>query len=805
MILRRIIGKGINLLRRTKNVIFKLTYAHYHDKITIEDNTVLYESYHGKSATCNPYAIFKELYSNPKFNYLKHIWSVDDPASTWVRTFKQEYPHVIFIKRNSLQYAGWLGKAKYLINNVTFPIYFQKKNGQIYINTWHGTPLKTLGKDIKNASLSDHHNVQRNLLHCDYLFTPNQFTSDKLIDSYDINGIFKGTIIDNGYPRIDLMFHADKKRIRAVLGIPENKKIILYAPTWRDEKAYLEADTSSILFQDFERIKNNFPDYSILLKAHSLTSRFFKLKGLENVCVPNWLDTNELLSIVDILITDYSSIFFDYLPTGKPVIFYTYDKMDYDKKRGMYLDLHDMPGPICNNINDVLTSISNIESIHFGFQNKYHHTINKYCYNDDGNATRRFVDIVFLGKHAENSTRITSKKKKILMYASNFVTNGITSSAINLLSNLDYDNNDVTILFGSPIDETVERNLKKLNSNVKIIYRMGTFNFRLLEYFKHKAYLRFGLNFKWMNKIIPHTLYQKEMKRIIGNTDFDIGIDFGGYSSFWATLFAFYDFKKKYIYLHNDIMADSNRKINGKYIFRRNFNVIFHIYKYFDKLICVSDSSLETNKRKLHKYGISNKIVCVHNSINYHYILNSLHNDKIDNFPFIKEKHLLFVTMGRLSPEKDHAKLIRAFSKITEQFDKVQLLIIGDGPLKQKLEDLIHSLRLINKVVLVGQLDNPFQLLNKCDCFILSSNYEGQPMVLLETLVLAKPIIGTDVTGIHGVLKDGYGELVENSEEGLIHGMGRFLTGQIKPKQFNYIQYNKDALAMFYDQICKID
>jgi CDP-glycerol glycerophosphotransferase len=220
-------------------------------------------------------------------------------------------------------------------------------------------------------------------------------------------------------------------------------------------------------------------------------------------------------------------------------------------------------------------------------------------------------------------------------------------------------------------------------------------------------------------------------------------------------------------------------------------------------------------------------LVCVNNAINYEKVINGAEageeyvynshrylmiNESQQNgvvqFKGIllpQKEHVSFVTVGRLSPEKDHAKLIKAFSKIVLFNSNARLYIIGDGPLKNNLINLIKKLGLNDKVFLTGKLSNPFRIVNECDCFILSSHYEGQPLVLLEAMILRKPIIGTDVTGIRSVLKEQYGELVENSEDGLVNGMLKFLRGEVNAGKFDYVDYNRKAMKMFYKEVCHID
>jgi CDP-glycerol glycerophosphotransferase len=156
-----------------------------------------------------------------------------------------------------------------------------------------------------------------------------------------------------------------------------------------------------------------------------------------------------------------------------------------------------------------------------------------------------------------------------------------------------------------------------------------------------------------------------------------------------------------------------------------------------------------------------------------------------------------FVTLGRLSPEKGHAKLIRAFAELTKSHPACKLTILGDGPLRDDLEFLIEELALESNVFLAGLRINPFPALQRSDCFVFSSDYEGQGLVVLEALILGKPVISTDVVGPRSVLENGHGMLVENSVRGLVAGMHDFLDGRLPTPDFDYDQYQKDAITKF--------
>lgn len=156
-----------------------------------------------------------------------------------------------------------------------------------------------------------------------------------------------------------------------------------------------------------------------------------------------------------------------------------------------------------------------------------------------------------------------------------------------------------------------------------------------------------------------------------------------------------------------------------------------------------------------------------------------------------------FLTIGRMSPEKGHAKLIAAFASVHRNRPDTSLIIIGDGPLRDALRMQIAERGLQDAVFLAGLRENPFPALARCDCFVLASSHEGQPMVLLEAMVLDRPIVATEIDGNRAALANGYGCLVENSETGLRRGMEKFLAGQLTTGTFDVDAYQERALRMF--------
>lgn len=562
-----------------------------------------------------------------------------------------------------------------------------------------------------------------------------------------------------------------------------------------------------------------------------------------NKCIPDCIDTNELLSLVDILITDYSSIFFDYMATNKPILYFMYDKEQYLKKRGMYLDVNTLADSICKTTDELAKCIKEIESVQDRYQSVYQE-MNEVYIKRVGDSTQKIVDIIFKGKQEQSDCVFDVKephKKNILIYCGGFLNNGITSSAINLLNNIDYEKYNVIVIDKGNYDKESSYNISRINEKAKRVYRVGSMNLTIKDWYLHGLMNKRGYT-EELAKRKPEEIFKREINRMLGNARIDIAVDFSGYVPFWTMVMSLGEFPQKSIYQHNDMLAETNKIINGKYKHKRKLGIVFSLYKCFNKIVSVAKHTRDLNAENLAQHVDTNKMVYVHNSLNVDKIKDSVENHgfliesyegqdyiiqkeekpgafSIKGIRLPKHNEINFVNMGRLSPEKDQEKLIRAFSQLINKYQnlKMKLYIIGDGILKGTLNDLVETLGLEESVIFTGQMKNPFFLINKADCFVLSSNHEGQPMVLLETLVLNKPIIATDIAGSRSILEDGYGTLAPNDVDGLFSEMEKFVLDNSEDrgralnkdlnynkrfKRFDYENYNHQAMKMFYREVC---
>ena len=777
-------------------------YTEFYENLSIKDDSILYESYHGSAMSCSPYAIFKSLLKDERFANSLHIWVIADESSIDVKY--KDHNNVIFIKKNSALYMRYLASAKYLINNTTFPDWYIRKEEQVYLNTWHGTPIKTLGRDVENDFMA-HKNQTKNFLQTSHIIAPNYHTAKVLEESYDIKDIYKGVLATTGYPRQDLMLNIsdeEKDTIHQTLKINKSKKVVLYAPTWRGTVSGAIFDTKQLEndIQYLSTLKN----VEILFRGHYMIEKFLKKLNIDITVVSSIIDTNSLLSIVDILITDYSSICFDFMVMEKPIIYYIYDKEEYLKERGLYFEVETIGDYICYDIDEVKKSIQEIMKgeLVLKLQKK---AKSDFCAYDDGLATKRVVDLVFFNKIEEIETSKEDEKESILIYGGPLMANGITTSFINLCNLIDKSKYSVTITFDPNavlLEDTRVEQFNKFNKEIKVVPRFG----RMLMTLEERELIgRFnsgrGLHGSEMWDRFEYA-HKREFKRVFGYAKFDHIVNFEGYTVFWSLLMGMKleGVKSNAIYQHNDLYAEYTMK----YPYLKQ---TFETYRFYDKIVSVSEKTKEHNRDNLSKNFNVDKDKFIHCD-NVQDIKNILEKSKekiTEEFhkKIFKNKKV-FINIGRLSPEKGHVKLINAFAKVHQKYPEVCLVNLGSGVLEKEIHLLIKNLKLTKNVFYLGQVSNPYSYLNEASCFILPSDHEGQPMTLLEALILKKPIIATDIVGNRSVLENRPGLLVENSEDGVYGGMIDFIEGNYKgEKFFDENEYNDNALGMFYSKVAR--
>ncbi|ERK72582.1 glycosyltransferase [Leifsonia aquatica] len=794
--------------------------------------SVFYESFSGNGMLDNPEAVFRALLDAPDLQGLTHIWALSDLDQ--YRSTVEEFAgdsRVSFVRYGSAAYYRALATSEYLVNNATFPPDFSKRPGQVYLNTWHGTPLKRMGYDIEDGALGTA-NIIRNFVQSDYLLSANPFMSEQMYESaYKLTGIYRGAIVEEGYPRIDRQFLDDAARddVRARLvaaGIPlGDRKVVLYAPTWKGATFGRPTDDLDELLDHIHRIEEQIDTsrYAVLLKTHQSVHKLAAHRPeLQRLLVPNEIPTNLVLGVSDLLISDYSSIFFDFLQTGRPIVFFTPDLADYAGTRGLYFEPEEWPGPVYESAREVGEQIARIaaddDRVPEEARERYASMQERFTPYEDGHAAERVVDIVF--RRARDGYRLRTGldqdgRRKILLYLGGMRPNGITTSALNLLNNIDHDRYDVSALFSQSRSGASIAKQKQIHPAVRQFPRVGGMNGAKLLHLARHLHFRRGRIAEHAEIPAQNQLWDDEWYRCFGESRFDYVVDFSGYGPFWAALLLHSPDAQRAIWLHNDLAADAHREVNGEKKMLHSLTQIFTLYGQYDHLVSVSPTLSDINRESLAEYAAPEKFLSALNTVDADHILENaqadLHeitfDDETGSVPDWAQALLAdddvttFVNVGRLSPEKNQGRLVRAFAAVHAQNPKTRLVIVGDGPLAGELEALIAELGLDGAAFLTGMQRNPHAIMAKADCFVLSSDYEGQPMVILEALVLGLPIVTVEFASAKNALPAGSGLVVPQTDEGVADGLRAFLAGGVPDSRFDYAAYNRKAVGEFYRAI----
>lgn len=380
----------------------KYIYQKVFLKFPLKENFIIFESFLGKNYSDSPRNIYEYIIDN-NLDY-RCIWVFNNKDRKVPGRAK-------VVKRFSLSYYYYFAVSKYWVNNMRQPLHLVKRKGNVFLETWHGTPLKKLVFDMKEV-YSANPRYKRDFFKqsrsWDYLISPNQYSSEIFKRAFK----FDNKMLEYGYPRNDILYSSKKDeiaaRVKKTIGIPENKKVVLYAPTWRDDEFYEPGKYKFQLQLDLHKMKEEIgEEYVIALRMHYFIADDINVEGLEGFAfnLSKYDDIAELYLISDILITDYSSVFFDYANLKRPILFFTYDLDKYrDKLRGFYLDFeYDAPGPLLRTSDDVIDAITNIEVMKKKYAKRFEIFYEVFCSWHDGKSTEKVVKRVFLNEDVKKN------------------------------------------------------------------------------------------------------------------------------------------------------------------------------------------------------------------------------------------------------------------------------------------------------------------------------------------------------------------------------------------------------------------
>ena len=401
---------GLRLIvRKVKWRIEEKEYRKRADAVDLDDKLILFETFMGRQYGCNPKAIYEYMISCPEYDDYRFVWALKEPSEA-IRDEVMKRAEIVLMETK--EYYDTCARAKYIVTNSALNYRIKRKPGQVIMQTWHGTPLKRLRCDIEAEKGNVNNTLDEikikndmDVVRYNLFLSPSPIASEKFISSFNMEELgIEDIIRETGYPRNDYLFHYTEEegmKLKEELGVPQDKKVILYAPTFRDNE-HDGLSYTYTLHLDFERLQRELGDeYIVLLRVHYFVASRFDFNKFSDfvINVSDLDDITPLYTISDVLITDYSSVFFDYANLRRPMLFYMYDLEDYaDGIRGFYFDIDEIPGPKIKTEEELIEWIRRLEGEPYGkayfdaYGEIFRRFIEKFAPLEDGNASRRAAE-----------------------------------------------------------------------------------------------------------------------------------------------------------------------------------------------------------------------------------------------------------------------------------------------------------------------------------------------------------------------------------------------------------------------------
>ncbi len=365
------------------------------------DKMIVFEALHGKRYAGNVKAIYEQMLADDNYSDFRFVWAFSDVEA---HAFLRENPRTAVIQKGGKKYYRHYATARFWVNDVSVPDFFKPGKHQIYIETWHGTPLKRLGCDIltnsdpRQSAARMHRRYRTKGKKITYFLSPSPYYTEKLTSAFQLDKYHnEKAMTETGYPRNDALIRCtdeDIYRLREKFGIPEGKKTILYTPTWRDSQFSSDSGFEYKEALNLEHFMEALGDEFILLfRAHHQVGLSDIIKESGSVIdVTSEDDVNDLYLVSDLMITDYSSTLYDYANLKRPMVFYMYDLEQYKEEiRGFYMDINELPGPIVKT-EEALVSAVKKQFEDFIYDEKYEAFNQKFNPYEDGHSAERVLE-----------------------------------------------------------------------------------------------------------------------------------------------------------------------------------------------------------------------------------------------------------------------------------------------------------------------------------------------------------------------------------------------------------------------------
>ena len=567
---RKKIKKGIKLLKKGVKLLKSKSLGNVFKKYLkkpIKEQYILIEAQHGSNINGNMFYILKELCTSRKYEKKKIFVAYNKKnKNKFIQLLKNyEIKKAKLIDVDKKSFPKILATAKYVFNDTSFPAYYIKRREQIYLNTWHGTPLKTLGKSTVN-DFYDIANLQKNFVTADYLLYPNEYTKNNMMDDYMLRDIANNKVMLCGYPRNEVFFDKSRKnQLKKTMNL-EGKQIIAYMPTWRGNVRQVKGkDQLNEIKEYLKNIDEQLQEDQIMfVNFHPFVKNKINFSDYERIFdFPSEYETYDFLNVSDILVTDYSSVFFDYAITKNKIILFTYDEEEYLRDRGLYVELEKLPFPKVNNVEELIKEINNKDSI------EIKEFINEFCKYDRKDVSKRICDLIINNRKSKlEILKNDNKKESIFLYAGSLKDNKNTKKLIRIVNRTEKKNNSYYFSYITANIKNNKKRLKRISEKINYMGQLRSFsNVSKIE--KVMLYL-LNRNKKMYNifKTKYNNIFKTELKRIYGDIKIKSIIVYGKIGVRKICTFSQME-GIKILYING--IKDFNKKVNKKIYKKYNY------------------------------------------------------------------------------------------------------------------------------------------------------------------------------------------------------------------------------------------
>lgn len=495
----------------------KTTLDHYYNK-PIKENYVLLMGL-GKNVRGNMQYILDELNHNPKYAHLQMFVRTAEETDEIVKNFieKNGWERTSTVYKTA-QYDELLETCKYMITEIFFSEFWIKREEQVVINIWHGTPLKRLGLEKKGLNKFADGPTQRNFIVANYLLYPNEYTRDNMLLSYRVADLCTGKIVMGGYPRTGAILDQSHNEETLKKLAPNGEHIYVYMPTWKDYLSLEKVLEESKQLLDY--LDANLRDDQILyVNLHHKVSDSLDYSIYRHIKqFPSDIDSYRIQAASDALITDYSSVFYDYSASGKNIVLYCNDLELYEKKRGTYMDLRELPFHKARTPEEVL------EKINEGKTYDDSQFVQEFCGRDSIDNAKKLCHLFVDDESELEISQIPQNhKKSVLLYTDGLELSGQSRKFLKKVSqtlakdvNLYVSGDAIAVRENKTLFAPMLKKLEKRN----VIGVKTTPRYTKEGYYAKALYEQGHLTFSEAMKVMQYDYYAEYM-RYFGTEEFE--------------------------------------------------------------------------------------------------------------------------------------------------------------------------------------------------------------------------------------------------------------------------------------------